>query len=63
MQVKRTLFSPDEVAAMIGCTANGVRSMISNGDIPGVKVGRRLVRVPAEALVRLGILPEGGDSE
>lgn len=57
----RTAYTPAEVAQMIGCTAKGVRLMVARGDIKGVKIGRRMVRIPAEELARLNILPEGGD--
>jgi excisionase family DNA binding protein len=44
------LLTVEETALVLGTTPAGVRCRISRGQLPFVKVGRRRVRVPEDAL-------------
>ncbi|AXS42634.1 DNA-binding protein [Breoghania sp. L-A4] len=46
----RAAYTPDEIAARWGCSANTVRAMIRSGELPGFKLGGRLYRVPINAV-------------
>lgn len=50
--MEKLAFSPNEVAAMLGLNHHSVRKAIKSGDIPHVRVGRRIL-VPQQALDNL----------
>ena len=42
--------TPDQVAAIWGCSPNHVRNLIHRGELRAFRLGKRLFRIPAEAL-------------
>jgi excisionase family DNA binding protein len=46
----KLLLRPVEVAAMLSISRSSVYELIAAGDIPSIKLGDRMVRVPAEAI-------------
>jgi excisionase family DNA binding protein len=44
-------FTPDQVAAHWGCSANHVRKLIHSGELRAFRLGERLFRIPAEAVL------------
>ena len=42
--------TPDQVAAIWGCSPNHVRNLINQGELQAFRLGKRLLRIPAEAV-------------
>lgn len=59
-ELPRDLIPLAEAAARLGVSKDTVRRMIKRGDIPGYRVGLRMIRVSA-ADVRRAARPMGGD--
>jgi excisionase family DNA binding protein len=49
---KRLAYSPQEAAELLGCHKNTIHRQIARGDIPAIRIGRR-VFVSAPALERM----------
>ena len=47
--MEKRVFTVDEVAEQLGCHALTVRRAIARGEMPAVRVGRKVV-IPAKAL-------------
>lgn len=43
-------YSVDQAAALLGVSRNTIRRMIARGELPTVRLGKRLLRIPAAAL-------------
>lgn len=39
--IDRQVFSPEEVAKLVGLHPNSIYSMLKNGELPGIKAGRK----------------------
>jgi excisionase family DNA binding protein len=39
--IDRQVYTPEEVAKLLGLHANGVYSMLKSGELPGMKAGRK----------------------
>lgn len=59
-ELPRDLIPLAEAAARLGVSKDTVRRMIKRGDLPGYRVGLRMIRVSA-ADVRRAARPMGGD--
>lgn len=46
--------SLDDVAARLGVSVKTARRRVADGTLPAVRIGRRLIRVPASALESVG---------
>src|SRR5690554_2527640 len=42
--------TPDQVAEIWGCSPNHVRNLIHRGELRAFRLGRRLIRIPPDAL-------------
>lgn len=42
--------TPEQVAERWGCSPNHVRNLIHRGELRAFRLGRRLIRIPAEAI-------------
>ena len=60
-RLRRRTYNLPEVAEMLGCSYSSVYRWAQQGEIPTVRVGRRVL-VPREALDDL-LTPTGGDDE
>jgi excisionase family DNA binding protein len=43
-------FTPDQLAAKWGCSSNHVRNLIHRGELRAFRLGKRLFRIPPEAI-------------
>jgi len=43
-------YTPDQLAAVWGCSSNHVRNLIHSGELRAFRLGKRLLRIPAEAV-------------
>lgn len=50
MDTTRRPFTPDQVAAVWGCSPNHVRNLIHRGELRAFRLGQRLFRIPADAI-------------
>lgn len=48
----REALRPSEAAAMLGVGRNRLRQLLASGELPAVRLGPRLVRIPISALRR-----------
>jgi excisionase family DNA binding protein len=49
---RRVTYSPQEAAALIGCTRQHIHNMIASGEIPSMQLGRRRL-IPASFIDNL----------
>lgn len=57
--VKRKIYTVDQVAKMLGISRNGMYRAIERGEIPSVRIGKRIV-VPKHVVHKmLGEPPDG----
>lgn len=50
VEVTRTYWSVSEVAAHFGVTRQHVQTLIARGELPAIRMGRRIFRVPVSAV-------------
>lgn len=62
----RRPYTPDQVAAIWGCSPNHVRNLIHRGELRAFRLGARLFRIPADAIEEFEknqmIAPPGDDA-
>ena len=44
------IYTPEMVADMWGCSAQHVRNLINRGELRAMRLGSRLIRIPAKAV-------------
>ncbi len=50
MNKSREALSPPEVAEALGIGIKEVRRILASGDLPAIRLGPRIIRVPTESL-------------
>ena len=53
IQLERKAYSPKEVQEMLGVAQTTIYRWLENGQLPAVKIGGKLWRIPADALEEL----------
>ncbi len=56
----KLLYRPTELIDLLGCSRSKIYALISQGDLPHIKVGPRGIRVPVDG-VRKWIARKSGD--
>jgi excisionase family DNA binding protein len=57
------LIRPSQAALMLSVSRSTIYELIASGALPSVKVGDRLLRVPAEAIRRMAKLPPQAETD
>ena len=62
IQLERKAYSPKEVMELLGISQTTVYRWLESGELPAVKIGKKLWRIPAEALEEL-LSTKGGQGD
>jgi excisionase family DNA binding protein len=58
---ERLVLKPDEVAQMLSIGRSKVYALIASGELPSIRIGKKGVRIPYDALRKWVITARGGD--